>query len=180
MSTQTELLARQEAATEALETDQALLHSFLHGSAVATVTTESGEIPTLAGLLEEIRQRVGQRTLVYNFWAPDLQRYENSAEEMVVVATEKTLYYPELLEGSVFRLKEPPSGAAITFTLAINGFTYTVTFEDDSTEGVVTGESGPITVPAGSTIELTLDGSSLNARGFYYTLVGAVELPPED
>lgn len=156
MATQTELLERQEAATVELETLKGILHQFLHGTAVQTVTTEAGVIPTLSGLVEEIRQRVGARRNPISYSVHDLSRYEENAEPMFALVTDTKLYFLKTLANSYFRLLTAPSGASIVFTLTINGQAFSIIFESGSTTGTVVGVASDLEVPAGSLITLTL------------------------
>lgn len=177
MATQTELLERQEQATDELELLKGILHQFLHGTAVETVTTEAGVIPTLSGLIEEVRQRVGQRRKTINYSVHDLLRYEDEAEPMFALVTDAPLWFNKDLVGSYFRLLTPPSGAGISFKLTINGNVFAVNFAAGSTVGTVTGVAADVAVPAGSMITLYLDTPSLAAKTLAFTLVGLVEAP---
>lgn len=177
MATQTELLERQEAATDELELLKGILHQFIHGTAVQTVTTEAGVIPTLNGLIEEIRQRVGQRRNTINYSVHDLLRYEEEAEPMFALVTDVTLYFNKDLIGSYFRLLNAPSGAALSLKLTINGNVFAINFASGSTTGTVTGVANDLVVPAGSLITLYLDTPAYAAKTLAFTLVGLVEAP---
>lgn len=177
MSTQTELLERQEQATDQLELLKGLLHQFIHGEVIATVTTEAGAIPTLAGLIEEIRQRVGLRRNPINYSVYDLLRYEDEAEPLFTLVNDIPLWFEKNLTGSYFRLTQAPSGADIELELDINGTVFTITFVSGETTGAVTGVEEDVVIPAGSLIQLKLKGASLAAKGLAMTLVGLVEAP---
>lgn len=177
MATQSELLERQEIATNELEALKGLFHQFLNGPANASVVTEAGTIPTLSGLVEEVRQRVGQRRNPINYSVYELLRYEEQAEPMFALVTDVPLWFTADLLNSYFRLLTGPSGSAITFNLNINGTVYVITYAAGSTTGTVAALGAGIAVPAGSLITLTLGGSSYAAKGFAMTLVGLVEAP---
>lgn len=177
MATQTELLERQEQATDELEALKGLFHSFLHGAANQSVVTEAGTIPTLAGLVEEIRQRVGTRRNPISYSVHDLLRYEDNAEPLFALVVDTKLWFTADLANSYFRLLQAPSGAAISFRLTINGNLYLINFAAGATTATVTGLGAGIEVPAGSLITLTLNGPSYAAKTFAMTLVGLVEAP---
>ena len=177
MTTQTELLERQERATDELELLKGVLHQFIHGTSVETVTTDAGAIPTLAGLIEEARQRVGQRRNPISYSVYDLLRYENEAEPMFMLVTDMPLWFEKNLTGSYFRLATPPSGAPIQFKLNVNGSEFLINFASGATEGTVVGLAEDLAVPAGSLIQMHLADSSFAARGVAMTVVGLVEAP---
>lgn len=177
VTTQSELLERQNRAITALEAHQQTLHWFIHSDSVTRIPTENGSIPSLAGLVEEIRLRAGLRTVSYTAWVPNLNRYETGAEEMAVIVTERELYVYPGLAGSYFRLLDAPSGAPLTFGLTINDREFTITFESDSTVGAVSGPTEGFVIPAGSLIELKMNDLGLGARGYAHTLVLGVEIP---
>jgi hypothetical protein len=178
VATQTELLERQEAATVLLEAQNATLHAFLNGASNATVTTESGTIPTLSALIEEIRQRAGYRRWEIHFSVESLLRYETQAEALFRDINTRTVYLDALLAGSYFRLAAPPSGAPLVFILTVGSLSYTITFASGTTTGVVTGPAGVQTIAAGTTFTLKLSSTALNASGFYCALYGMAEAPP--
>ncbi|WJJ54987.1 hypothetical protein [Xanthomonas phage RTH11] len=177
MATQTELLERQEVATNELEVLKGLFHQFLNGPANASVVTEAGTIPTLSGLIEEVRLRVGQRRNPINYSVFELLRYEEQAEPMFMLVTDVPLWFTADLLNSYFRLGTAPSGAEVKFNLNINGTVYVITFAAGSTVGTVAALGAAIAVPAGSVITLSLAGPSYAAKGFAMTLVGLVEAP---
>lgn len=178
MATQTELLERQEAATDLLEAQNATLALILNGAADVTVQTEAGPIPTIRGLYEEIRQRAGYRRWEIHYSVEALTRYENKLEALLRDINTRPVYLQDLLAGSFFRLAKAPSGGPIVLTLKVGTVaTYTITFATNSLNGVVTGTAGVQTIPIGTTWELTLNGPSLAATGFHCAVYGLAEAP---
>lgn len=177
MTTQTEILERQEATTIKLEVLEQILRKFLHGTSLESITTESGQMPTLAALIEEIRQRAGYRRHEITYFVHDLLRYQQKAEPLFIVPAGRQLWFNPQLAGSYFRLQQGPSGAPITFELTLGGTVATITFAAGSTEGVVSGVAEMVSIPAGTPIQLQLVDSSLQARSLSMLILGLVEAP---
>ncbi len=177
MATQTEIIARQEVAVTKLEQDQTRLALFIHGTAQQTVATTGGTLPTLAGLIEEIRQRAGFRRDETAFAVESLLRYENRVEALYRRVNTKKLYFDPNLAGSYFKLAGAPSGGPIRFVLNIGANVYTITFAAGQRDGVVTGVNNVRSIDPGSTISFYLDTTALAAYGLYMTLVARLEDP---
>ncbi len=177
--TQSEILERQGVAVASLEVNTQRLNDFMHNPAGQTVVTESGPIPTLAGLLEEIRQRAGYRRYEICWSVEDLERYDNGAEAMFRTAHTPQLYIKPDLAGSVFKLKQAAS-QPVNLRVVWGSEQFEIRFAANSDTGVVV--SATITedtlIPAGSMVEGSVIGSSWNASGLYMTLLAFLE-PPE-
>lgn len=174
--TQSEILERQGAAVASLEANTQRLNDFMHNPAGQTVVTESGPIPTLAGLLEEIRQRAGYRRYEICWSVEELERYDNGAEAMFRTAATPQLYIKPDLAGSVFGLAQA-SSQPVRIRVIWGTEQFVILFAANATTGVV--ESSTITeetlVPPGTMVEAQVVGSSWNARGLYMTLLAFLE-----
>lgn len=178
--TQSEILQRQSAAVGQLEQNTARLNDFMHNPAGETVTTESGPIPTLSGLVEEIRQRVGYRRYEICWSVENLERYANLAEAMFRTIHTAPLYVTPELVGSFFKLAQP-SSQPLSLRLVWGQEQFVIHFAANATDGVVQSSTMEIVtqMPAGSTVSCFLVGSAWNARGLHMTVLGLVEAPTE-
>ncbi len=178
--TQSEILQRQNQAVTQLEQNTARLNDFMHNPAGETVTTESGPIPTLAGLVEEIRQRAGARRCEIAWSVEKLDRYANGAEAMFRTIHTANLYVtPDLVE-SHFRMAQPAS-QPIDIRVYWGAEQFLIHFDANATVGVIqsTTLDEVVIMPAGTVVSCELVGSGWNASGFFMTLVGLVEAPSE-
>lgn len=176
--TQSEILARQGVAVTQLEQNAARLNDFMHNPAGQTVTTESGPIPTLAGLVEEIRQRAGHRRYEISWSVENLERYANEAEPFFRVVPTVKLYIDPALTGSIFRMAQPAS-QPIDVKITLGLVEFVVRFAANQTNGVVvsTTLTEDAMVSAGTLITCELVGNAWNASGFYMTFLALVEAP---
>lgn len=177
--TQTEILERQEAAVAQLEANSLRMDQFINGPASDTVSTESGPIPTLSGLLEEVRQRVGSRRYEISFSVNDLFRYANEGEALFRVLPTAVLYTDGSLSGSVWRLNTPPSGADFDLKIKVHTYEFTVRFPSGSQVGTVVASTltSEVQLPAFPLIEGWVVGEPVGAEGLFLTLLLLADPP---
>lgn len=179
--TQSEILERQSAAVAQLEQNAARLNDFMHNPAGETVSTESGPIPTLPGLVEEIRQRVGYRRYEICWSVENLERYANLGEAMFRTIHSAPLHVTPELVGSYFKLAQP-SSQPITLRVVWGTEQFEILFAANASDGVVQSSTMDMVavMPPGTTVSCFLVGSAWNASGLHMTILGLVEAPPAE
>lgn len=176
--TQTEILEQQKLLVTQLGVQVGTISKFLNNDAATPVVTESGQIPSLRGLIEEIRQRAGARRYEVNWSGEDLTRYAAEAEPLLRCIHTTGLYLPAALDGSYFRLATP-TGQPVTLEVQWGAdHKFTVTFAANSDTGVVTSDAYTDgVIPAGTMVTVKLKGSAWTAAGLAIVMVALVDNP---
>lgn len=178
--TQTEILEKQAAEIAKLTSHVATLSAFLNNDAATMVTTESGQIPSLRGVIEQIRQQAGNRVETIVWSGEDLTRYGASAEVMLRSINLRPLQITPDLAGSSFRL-ETATGQPVVLELNWNGNKFTVTFPANSNVGAVTAAdiTEVTAVPAGSMLTVRMTSAAWTAAGMALAVGGMIDIPSE-
>lgn len=176
--TQQELLERQKLLLDRMEVDSGDFQKFLHGAAGETIMTDSGPIPTLAGLVEMVSQQSGARRYEIAYFAEDLTRYANGNEPLLRTLPSVAVVLHHAMVGSFFKLATP-SSQKIQLTLTAGTDTFVIEFAANSTDGAVV--SATITEPKvydpGTMITLSLTSPSWTAKGLVVNILGFVQPP---
>lgn len=176
--TQQELLERQKLLLDRMEEDSGDFQKFLHGAAGETILTDSGPIPTLAGVVEQISQQSGQRRYEIAFFAEDLTRYANGNEPLLRTMPSVNVMLHHQMLGSFFKLATP-SSQKIQLTVTADADTFVIEFAPNSADGVLVSAS--ITEPKnynpGTMFTLSLTSPSWTAKGLVVNILALV-MPP--
>lgn len=181
--TQTELLEEQRRLMDDLQVHINTLSAFNNNAANEPVGTESGTIPSLRGLIEQIRQLAGFRTYEINWSGEALLRYASEAEPLLRCIHTRDLLVIPGLAGSYFRLG---TTTAQPIVLEVKWGTldpFTVTFAANSDTGVVTAGptmTDPVPMPAGTMVTVKMKSSAWTAAGLAIAMTAMIDLPAAD
>ena len=177
--TQNEILEQQAAEIARLKVQVNKLNEIINNPADQPVTTESGVMPSMRGLQEEIRQRNGNRIDAVMWSGEDLARYSGGAEVMFRSINLRPIQLDPLLSGSYFKLAST-SGQPIVLEIAVDTAKWTVTFPANSNTGSVT--AADITEPAsfgpGSMMTMRMTSPAWTSAGMAVAIVGLLDFVP--
>lgn len=176
--TQQELLERQKKLLDDMEVQSGTLNKFLTGAAGEIIPTDSGNIPTLAGLVEMITQQSGARRYEIAYFAEDLTRYANGNEPLLRTLPSIPIVLHHAMVGSFFKLATP-SSQKIQLTVTAGTDTFVIEFAPGSADGVVVSASitEPKVYDPGTMITLSLTSPSWTAKGLVVNILGFVQPP---
>lgn len=176
--TQQELLERQKLLLDRMDLDSATFKKFLHGASGETILTDSGPIPTLAGVVDQVLQQSGARRYEIAYFAEDLTRYASGNEPLLRTLPSLAVTLHHALVGSFFRLATP-SSQKIQLTLTAESDTFVIEFEPNSADGTLVSASitEPKTYQPGSMFTLKLTSPSWTAKGLVVNVLGFIPPP---
>lgn len=152
-----EVIERLNEAADDTEASNLLLRQFIQGQPDEVVALEDGNIPTLRGLLEEVRNRAGSRRFNINFSVNDLTRYEMKAEPLFGAFIGEAVVVDKALSSCIFGLNVAPT-SEVSLQINIGAYRFDVVFAAGSKVGTVVGGSDDlIHIPRGAALEVTLN-----------------------
>lgn len=181
--TQTELLEEQRRLMDELQKHINALSAFNNNAADEPVTTESGNIPSLRGLIEQIRQMAGFRTYEITWSGEALLRYASEAEPLLRCIHTRNLLVAPGLAGSYFKLATTSAQPIVLEVKWGDVAPFTVTFAANSDTGVVTGGpdvTDPIPMPAGTMVTVKMKSSAWTAAGLALAMTALIDVPAAD
>lgn len=164
--TQQELLERQKLLLDRMDLDSGVFNTFLRGSVSDTIDTDSGAIPSLAGLVEQVLQTSGARRYEIAYFVEDLTRYANGNEPLVrALPAVRLIVQPDLIN-SMFRLATPTS-QLIQLTIEWAEENFVIEFPANSAVGNVVSSSltSEKVFEPGDMFTLKLTSGSWTAKG---------------
>lgn len=165
-----DIIARLEAATAGAEASELLLATFVQGQVDDLVELPDGPIPTLRGLLEEVRNRAGSRRWHIPYSVNDLTRFEMNAEPFFGIMFGENFIVDKALSSCAFRLNVAPT-AEVSLKLMFGTQRFDVIFAAGSQTGVVQNPSDDlIHFPAGTQLEVSLNSYARGGSQLRLTL----------
>lgn len=177
--TQTEILEQQAAEIARLKVEVNKLSEIINNPADQPVQTESGVIPSMRGLQEEIRQRNGNRIDTVMWSGEDLARYSAGAEIMFRSLNIQPISLDPNLTGSYFKLAAT-SGQPVVLELNVGGAKFTITFPANSDTGSVTASdlTQPSVFGPGTMMTLRMTSPAWTSAGLAVAIVGLIDFVP--
>lgn len=176
-TTPEEVIERLNAAAEAADDNNLILQHFIQGDATEEVVLEDGTIPTLRGVIEEMRNQAGQRRMVFTYSVNDLTRYEMKAEPLFGALLGEAVKVDKALALSLFRLNVAPT-AQVSFEILAGGTRFDVVFNAGQTVGTVVNPSADIvSFPRGTNIEVYLTGYARSSSQLRMSLEFLIDYP---
>jgi len=178
--TQQALLEEQQRLVGVLNDQVATLHGFLNKPAGETVQTESGSIPSLRGVIEQIRLQSGYRTYTVDINRETLGRYAGGAEALGRIVHLIPVYVSPGLPGAAFRLGTT-TAQAVDLDITWGSATFKVRFAANSDTGVVVDSSisEPTLMPAGTMVTVKVNGAVWTAAGLVMAIPAQIDLLPD-
>lgn len=178
--TQQTLLEEQQRLVGVLSNQVGSLHEFLNNPANVMVQTESGPIPSLRGVIEQMRLQSGYRTYTVDVSRESLARYAGGAEPLGRIVHLVPVYVSPGLPGAAFRLGTP-TGQAVEIDVTWGSATFKVRFAANSDTGAVVESSisEPTLMPSGTMVTFKVNGAVWTAAGLVMAIPAQIDLPPE-
>lgn len=165
-----EAIDRINDASEVAEDNNLKLQQFIQGAVGDQVELDDGAIPSLRGLIQQVRNQAGVRRFNITYSVNDLTRYEMGAEPLFGVVLGEDVTFSKNLGGCFWRLNVAPTQET-SLKVMIGANRFDVVFAAGSHEGTVVGSPDDlIQVDRGTQVEVSLAGYARGAAQLRLTM----------